>query len=528
VAYGTLPRIERSRLHAAAADWLAARAEGREHAVAEIIAIHYREAATIASAIDAESAGTIHLRDQAVAWLVRALESAAAVEANPEAVRHARAALELARPDQKARLYERLGDMQGGDLGVDAYITALDLYTSSGAPAGDRLRVLAARLMVVTRMQGSVANRMSPEEMAGLRATGRALAAQTDDKAAIARFLVADGFYSFWLSAGADAEVIDTADRSAEEGYRLAAEIGDTNLMSAALDAIGGGVQLADDWQRVRELSARRLELKGLTLYERLDAYSMVAWASCLLGELGEADRASAAGLALVRPGQVPAPVLHALAWRLYALCLIGDWDEVERVAARAAATWVETGRLAAGYALRGFISALDVARARRDEAQLTLIGEIVDEILSKYAPENSNQTLRGYGRGEPTPLPQAFLSGVAYLVELSERKLSFAADHGQHEDPKMVASLLARAVGRYPLLEAQCHRAVGLRERDLGELRQAKDLWQGMGARPSVARIEHEIGRLSGDREALEAGRRELERLGDVDYLDRFDPSRS
>jgi hypothetical protein len=42
------------------------------------------------------------------------------------------------------------------------------------------------------------------------------------------------------------------------------------------------------------------------------------------------------------------------------------------------------------------------------------------------------------------------------------------------------------------------------------------------------VARIQHEIGRLSGDGEALEAGRRGLERLGDVDYLDRFDPSRS
>jgi hypothetical protein len=91
-----------------------------------------------------------------------------------------------------------------------------------------------------------------------------------------------------------------------------------------------------------------------------------------------------------------------------------------------------------------------------------------------------------------------------------------------------MVAALLARSTGRYPLLEAQCHRAIGLRERDLGELEKAMALWQGMGARPYVARIQHEIGRLSGDGEALEAGRRGLERLGDVDYLDRFDPSRS
>ena len=255
VAYGTLPRVERSRLHAAAADWLAARAEGREHAVAEIIALHYREAATIATSIDPETPETIRLRDDAVAWLERALETAAAVEANPEAVRHARAALELARPEQRARLYERIGDMLGGDAGADAYVTALDLYTSSGAPAGDRLRVLAGRLMLVTRFQGSVANRMSREEMDRLRASGEVLAAETEDKAAIALFLVADGFYPFWMSANASAEIIDAGDRSAEEGYRLAAAIGDTNLMSAALDAIGGAVQLDNDWSK----SARAL-----------------------------------------------------------------------------------------------------------------------------------------------------------------------------------------------------------------------------------------------------------------------------
>jgi len=528
VAYGTLPRAERSRLHAASGDWLAVRAEGHEHAVAEIIALHYREAATIASSIDPETPGTIHLRDQAVAWLERALESAAAVEASPEAVRHARAALELARPEQKARLYERLGDMLGGDSGVDAYVTAFNLYDGSAAPAGDRLRVLAARLMLATRFQGSVANRISREEMDRLRASGEELVAQTDDRAAIARFRVADGFFPFWLGADVGAEIIDAGERSADEGYRLAGEIGETNLMSAALDAIGAGVQILDDWQKVRELSVRRLELNGLGLLERVDAYSMVAWASCLLGELAEADHASAAAIALVRPGQAPAPLLHALAWRLYALCLIGEWDEVQRVGPRAAATWVETGRLAAGYALRGFTAALDVARARRDEAQLGLFGEIVDEILSKFGADYSSQALRGYGRAEPTPLPPSFREIRAYQIEIAERKLSFAADRGRDEDPEMIASLLAKAEGHYPLLEAQCRRAIGLRQRDLGELQRAKDLWQGMGARPYVARIQHEIGRLTGDRDALEAGRRELERLGDVDYLDRADAARS
>ncbi|MDQ6918490.1 MAG: AAA family ATPase [Candidatus Dormibacteraeota bacterium] len=528
VAYGTLPRVERSRLHAAAADWHAARAEGRESAVAEIIALHYREAATIATSTDPEARATFELREKAVAWLERALDAAAAVEAHPEAVRHARAALELARPEQRARLFERLGDMVGGDGAVEAYAMASKLYADAGAPAGDQLRVLAGRLMVETRFQGSVANRVSLAAMNGLRTEGEALAAQTDDSAATARFLVADGFFPFWLSAEASAKIIAAGERSAQEGYRLAADLGDTNLMSAALDAIGGAVQLKGEWLKVREFSARRLELKGLSLYERLDAYSMVAWASCLLGELGEADRASAAGIALVRPGQAPAPVLHALAWRLYALCMIGEWDEVQRVAARAAATWVDTGRLAAGYALRGFIPALDVARARRDEAQLRLIGEIVDEIVGRYAANNAYQTLRGYGRTAPVGLPRQFGDKHFYLVEIIERKLNLAADLGREEDPSVVAAVLAKAEGQYPLLEAQCRRSMGLQQRDAGELRKAEALWRGMGAAPYVARVQHEIGRLIGDGDALAGGRAELERLGDVDYLDRFDTART
>src|SRR2546423_1509580 len=50
VAYQTLTRSERGRLHAAAADWLEGLAGEREDALAELIAYHYREAAGIATA----------------------------------------------------------------------------------------------------------------------------------------------------------------------------------------------------------------------------------------------------------------------------------------------------------------------------------------------------------------------------------------------------------------------------------------------------------------------------------------------
>jgi class 3 adenylate cyclase len=528
VAYGTLPRLERARLHAAAADWLASHAEGREQAVAEMIALHYREAAVIASATDPRSPETARLRDDAVAWLERALDVAAAVEAHPEAVRHARAALELAGPEKTARLHERLGDLLGGDLGAESYTRALDLYEAAGAPAADRLRVLAGRLMAVTRMQGSVANRMSHEEMAALRAAGEALAAQTDDRAALARFRAADAFYPFWLSMDATPEELAAADRSAEVAYQLASEIDDPNLMSAALDAQGGVSTVKEDWLKVRDLAYRRLEFKDRTsLYERLDAYSMIAWSSCLIGELAEAERVSAAGIALVQPGQAPAVFLHILSWRSYALCLAGDWDEVLRVGARCAALWVDSGRLAAGYALRGFLSALDVARARRDHGVLDSLGEVTDTIVRRYPPGHRYRGIEGYGRkGGSVQIEREGKSG-RFATEMYERSLSIASDHGVFQAKDVVDSLLQTSLRGYPLLEAQCRRAIGLRDGDVEQLRLAEAIWVGIGAKPYLARARHEIGRLAGDRDALEAGRRELERLGDVDYLDRFDPAR-
>ena len=62
VAYSTLPRSERARLHTAAGRWVESSSEGREVAVAEILAFHYREAAVLSSALDPSSEATAPAR----------------------------------------------------------------------------------------------------------------------------------------------------------------------------------------------------------------------------------------------------------------------------------------------------------------------------------------------------------------------------------------------------------------------------------------------------------------------------------
>ena len=94
-----------------------------------------------------------------------------------------------------------------------------------------------------------------------------------------------------------------------------------------------------------------------------------------MLGDLDEAIRISASGLALLQPGQVPAWTLHLVTWRTYALTLRGLWDDALAAGDRGYELWIETDRPSAGYALRGFVAALDVARAPGTTSSSIAIG---------------------------------------------------------------------------------------------------------------------------------------------------------
>ena len=69
VAYGTLPRAERARLHGAAGTWLEGQAvsSGREDELAELIAFHFREAAALGTLIGSTTATDVARQGDRVA-----------------------------------------------------------------------------------------------------------------------------------------------------------------------------------------------------------------------------------------------------------------------------------------------------------------------------------------------------------------------------------------------------------------------------------------------------------------------------
>jgi len=528
VAYQTLPRSERARLHAQAGEWLEGIAQGRDEAFAELIAFHYREAATLPSADAMFAAET---RRRATHWLRRAAEAAIASAAHVEAKRHLSSAIELAEPDLLPDLWERIGDGWQSDEAVDAYRKALDLAREQGRGPDQQLRILGGMLMVFMRAMGSVAVRPTAEEMRAMREDAEATYAKATDERAIARYLAADSFFPWWsrVVVGLPGpEALDDAESKARRALGIAERLGDQNLESAALDGLGIVLLIRSDFAASRELAVRRTLMHGLDLMERMDAYAVAVWNSVSLGELDEAVRISDRALGVAQPGQAPTWTLHLVAWRIYALYLRGDWDEALRSGERARQLWMEGGRISAGYAMRGFIAAYQAARARGNARVAERMREVIEEIGNAFPPGANSHRVLGFVAADidAEGLVAAYASAATPPPDHLERAVGVAADLGRPLDPVLLEGMRTVMTQRSPVVTtiAQLDRAIALARRDIAGLERAQRAYEAMGARPFVARVRCERGLLAGDASELAAGIAQLERLGDAEQIQRYE----
>jgi hypothetical protein len=527
VAYGTLPRSERARLHADSARWIEATNEGREVVVAEILAFHYRQAAVLSSAIDPTSEATEAVRTTAAQWLLKAAEVAVAAGAAPEAIRHLQAALDYVDRGLLPRLHERIGDLTAGDAGIREYRNALQLYEEGAAPADDQLRALAGILLVASRWGASVGDPIPEAEIDALRERGRRLLQQASDPRSIARFLIAEAFYPSWLQAIREpsAELIAESDATARRAIEIATKLDDPELLSSAIDATFSLARVVFDWPGALAAARRRLEFEErLGFYERLDAHSEVAWISYLSGDLSTGERASAGMMTRLLPGQSPFPALHLLAWRTITLMMLGRWDEAVATFYGAIEAWNDAGPHAAGYALQGFIAALDIGRARRDARLVSAASELVMSIVARFPPGHEHQGLVAYVSGGSGFAEVGQVMRPRYATAIIERRLALAGDMRAELPADLLPRILERSVQqKVPLLEAQVRRCLGLAEKDASQLSAAIDIWQRIGALPNLGRARAERGVITNNSAETEAGLAILKTLGDANYADGF-----
>jgi len=260
-----------------------------------------------------------------------------------------------------------------------------------------------------------------------------------------------------------------------------------------------------------------------------MDAHSVIVWGHSWLGDLTDAARVSASGLALLQPGQVPAWALHLVAWRAYALALRGDWDEALAAGERALQLYEETGRDPAGYALRGFAAAFGVAHARGDDARADRQREVIEVVEAEFAKQGVwIERYLAFVRDDPAGMHEVITTRFTdehRFIELFERLYARLGDLAYSVDPEFARHVIAfaRRFG-YRILEGSTRRALGIAARDRAELEAAVAVFDRIGAVPMAARARYELGQLTGDRASMDAGARALELLGDAEQLRRYD----
>ena len=530
VAYNTLPRAERARIHGTAGRWFASQASatGRVDELAELVAFHLREAVTIGSLTGDPIPGD--LAALAVEWLRRAAEAAAAGAAAVEAARHLNAAIDLAPAELQPELYERLGQIWGGgggDAGAEAFERAWELAKQQRKGPEMELRVLGQAMWMRSRWIGAMARVQSEEEKEHRYAEiERLMELETSD---VARFHgeLALGFRSSSLEGAVSEEELSLADVWAAKAVETARKLGQPDLLSAALDGADANALSRDDMARVLEYVEERHAIEDrVSTPERADAWIVHAWAETIRGNLREAEQAAERSRAGLGTGQAASFVLGATSWRIVALHALGRWDEAMSDAARAERALQESELATPWYAFNGFLAAAAVARARADSVTFEYWKSLMLRLTERGDPGPRTQSMLGYLTGDLDDLARGTIHGFrAFSPRLDYVHLAAAhlADRRHPVDADAIGPLIDYAEARGLLLiSSQARRLRGIVTGERADLDRALAGFVRMEARPFAARVRTELGGLVGDEALFDRGLDELEALGDVDQAGR------
>jgi class 3 adenylate cyclase len=472
VAYASLPKPRRARLHAAFAAWLERLGEDRDD-LASLLAHHYAEAVRPEDA-DLAWAGAeaelLDLRQRALVWLKRAADLATSRYELEDAIDMYRRALALEEdPGKQAALWHALGRalaLRYDDRFADAIERAIDLTEDPEAKAE-----MYADLALDSSARAGMWRTLPPEAL--IKGwIERALAAPATSparaKAVIAR--------TFWREG------------TAEEAVSLAEQLGDVDLHVLALNAQAllasgrGDHKEALVWaDRARSLVDRVTDPDIVA-----DAYAIAIPAQSALGRFREAEE-SAAVQREVNEKLTPHHRVHGVAIQCELAELRGDWqrllelqpDVVERVEANVETPCVRNPRslllCALAHEQTGGAEEASALEARARDFWMEGHGLALDGVLLKLAlarrdlveVERLCDAIPAEWRGS-----WFYLSGSTALME------ALGALHRLDE--------LDAAVARFSwpdtVFEAHALRALGVGREDRGLLEQALARFEELG----------------------------------------------
>lgn len=514
VAYSTLSRAERVRLHSKLAAWLEAAVGEQSDAYAEVIAYHYREAVLLArqSAIPRPMPRET---ERAVHFLERAGELAAHSGAFAEAKEHLRDAIALAPESDYMRLYEKLGDsLVWGDAMLEAYRSALELWR-----AGDRQDSLTGARLLRKRLLAfyNTSERLEPEELDTLWNEALQLVDQAGDEAELWRFRVAQ-LDRLWSKAILRGNISEAEQREGLATCEAAATFFEQQHDWEALD------QTLDKWAafcmsigahaEAMAVSQRRLTIPGITTRERGAAIQTLAVTHFMLGNYGKCIATAREGLSALRPGEPQEYLASALSIAMWAMFISGRWDEAPSLLAVLGEIWERLQlRPGAGRVVfDAYMAALELAKARDDRPTIDMAAAALARAIPDI-PENTD-FIAAFREDELSKIDMEHIGvGVPGLF------LSFFCELGLPLPPKLMQESVFQND-----MTIRCHQiALALIDNDNAALASAIDDAEAHGLIVHAARMRIVLAQRTGDRSQLARARPVLERLQDRRALRRL-----
>ena len=361
VAYASLPKATRARMHAGFAGWLERTGAGRDE-LASFLAHHYSEAAHPEDADLAwagEEAELQRLRGKALVWLKRAAELAAGRYELDDALGLLHRALAL-EPDEETqtRLWRAVGKMNTLKFDGEAFWTAMQNsleVCSSKAICGDIYSELAFQTSIHS---GMWRQRPEPELVEGW--IERALELSEPESVSRVKALIAE---SFWTRRDKDG--------AAREASALAERLGDIETRSFAWAACAVAAFAESDFAAALSWSQRRLDILGeISDPDHVaDIYEVAIPSFSAVGRFREARRMAAEHDAIVEPLSAHHRV-HGVAAILEVEEVCGGWQRIRELAGHTEAT--VDANLATPCILNArslLVTALAAAHAGDDEA---------------------------------------------------------------------------------------------------------------------------------------------------------------
>ncbi|MBA3689577.1 MAG: AAA family ATPase, partial [Chloroflexi bacterium] len=382
VAYASLPKARRARLHAAFGAWLERRAEGRDE-LASIVAHHYSQAVRpedVDLAWTGRDEEVRRLRTSAVTWSRRAGALAVKRYEIDDGLALLRQALAL-EPDaaQQADVWYEIGHASALKYDGEGFVAAMQKALELGAPEEQVYPELAFQTV---QRAGMWQRRLDDQLVDGW--IERAVTTAPQRTSARVKALVARAYWHDDLTAARAA--VEEADR-----------LGDIGLRSDALGALMIALAESDQFLEAEQVGLVRTELLPAVqdpdhvaeaLFMRTDILVIV-------GRLAPA-RDVAAQLEATVSGLTPHHRLHGTGIRTRLEMAVGGWEALRELAARAEDAVEENVATPCPFNVGTLLNvALGMVHGEDEESALRLEGIAASKAMIGYDRSHAGHRLR-------------------------------------------------------------------------------------------------------------------------------------